>query len=305
MKTGLLGYPISHSLSPAIHNAAYEALGLDWHYDLYPCADRAAFEAVLREALAYPQDFVGFNVTTPYKTVAFEVASEHAPTSQPIQNANVLSVVCPAAPALPFLRSASTDGQGLVAFLEQGAGLTLAGSAVVLCGSGAVARSVLVALLNRQVAGITVVSRNAQQTQERLAALCEAVTITAPPASPATSPTPSLTVIDYRSIASSLAAADLLIDATTVGMNPADEAVFPTDLISPHTVVCDLVYGHGETALIAGAKKQGAQTHNGLGMLIEQAALSIELWAQDRGLIVKAPRELMLAAARKASQVVK
>ncbi|MCL1847769.1 MAG: shikimate dehydrogenase [Coriobacteriia bacterium] len=297
MNAGLLGYPIGHSLSPVIHNAAYQALGLDWQYELYPCADRAAFEAVLSEALANPEDYVGFNVTTPYKALAFEVASEHASTTQLIHNANVLSVVRPAeaiASASACIRSANTDGQGLVAFLERGAGVTLLGSKVVLCGTGAVALSTLATLLGRQVASITVVSRNALQAQVRIGALCGQLAATQEQGAPLPEPV----VIDYQDIAPSLTNADVLIDATTVGMDTADEAVLPTHLIRPHTIVCDLVYGHGETALLKGARQQGAQAYDGLGMLVEQAALTIELWAQEQGLIVEAPRELMLATAR-------
>jgi shikimate dehydrogenase len=91
-RTGLLGYPIGHSLSPAIHNAAYAALGLDWEYGLYPCRDRASFEQVLAEAQREPGTFVGFNVTTPYKPDAHRLCAEHSPFSATTGSTNVISL---------------------------------------------------------------------------------------------------------------------------------------------------------------------------------------------------------------------
>ncbi|MDR0347400.1 MAG: hypothetical protein LBH56_03400, partial [Coriobacteriales bacterium] len=96
MKTGLLGYPIAHSLSPTIHNAAYAALGLDWHYALYPCKDAPAFTRMIREAQAQPEAFVGFNVTTPHKSIAYQTCTEHSPFAAATGSANVLTFLADA-----------------------------------------------------------------------------------------------------------------------------------------------------------------------------------------------------------------
>ena len=82
-------------------------------------------------------------------------------------------------------------------------------------------------------------------------------------------------------------------------MNPADGAIVPVELLRPSMAVVDVVYGHGETALIKAAWEIGARAFDGLGMLIEQAALTIEIWALEQERILEAPRDLMLEAARR------
>ena len=277
-KTGLLGYPIGHSLSPAIHNAAYRALYLDWQYALYPCPDLASFDAILSDVLADPTSFVGLNVTTPWKTAAYEAARAHSPFAGAAQNANVLTVVSHGTqPA--HLSCDNTDGAGLIASLER-EGVTIEGSRVVVCGSGPVATSALQAFTEKQAAAITIVSRDPQKAAK-------------------TVPLSQIRVVDYSEVAQHLVDADILINATTVGMNPSDAPIVSAELLRPTMVVVDVIYGHGETALIKAAREIGARAYDGLGMLIEQAALSIEIWAASQNLKLTAPRTLMLEAAQK------
>ena len=291
MKTGLLGYPIDHSLSPAIHTAAYKALGLDWHYSLYPCPDNGAFETVLGQVLKDPGSYVGLNVTTPYKAAAFKACSDHSSDAHIIESANVITVSGLQASGHAYLKGDNTDGYGLITSLEQEARMRMCDAAVVLCGTGSVAMAALLALLRKQAARVTVVGRDAQIAKGRVNALLERL------ASERKSAPPSLNVIDYGDIAQSLADADVLIDATTLGMKPADEAVVPIDLLRPGLVVYDVVYGHGETALVKGARQIGARAYGGVGMLVEQAARTIEIWAAELELELKAPRGLMLETA--------
>ena len=289
MKVGLLGYPLDHSLSPAIHNAAYQALGLDWHYRLYPCSNQQTFDEVLGGACKEPDAYVGFNVTTPYKAAAYKAASKRSCSAEAAESANVLTVLCQAGSGQPLLSCDNTDGQGLVASLERQAGISVSDSVVILCGTGSVARATLRLLLEKQAAGIVVASRDKQAAQKRVNALLSYSHCPSHAAPPS--------VIDYGEIAQHLAVADVLIDATTVGMASTDEAVVPVELLRQDMVVVDVVYAHGETALIQGARERGAKAFDGLGMLIEQAALSIEIWAQAQGLKLEAPRELMQKAA--------
>ncbi|MDR1183516.1 MAG: shikimate dehydrogenase [Coriobacteriales bacterium] len=344
MKAGLLGYPISHSLSPAIHRAAYAALGLDWEYALYPCADQAAFLRVITEAKREPGAFVGFNVTTPYKVAAWEVCSEHAPSCAVLGNANVLtffreapiyslrptwrpfsrltalndSSISPASPAVvrlarrendspsgaqainrhfpadaacgkPRLRGDNTDGCGLVASLEHEAGVAVTASSVVLCGMGPVALSTLLALIERKAASVIIVSRDPDRARMQLRDFCARLN--------GAFSLPTMRVVGYGEVVESLAVADILIDATSVGMDPTDGPVVPLEALRPELTVLDVVYGHGETALIRGAREVGARAIDGLGMLVEQAALTVELWALEQGRCVEAPREAMRQAA--------
>ncbi|MDR0347793.1 MAG: hypothetical protein LBH56_05415, partial [Coriobacteriales bacterium] len=110
--------------------------------------------------------------------------------------------------------------------------------------------------------------------------------------------------IAYTELAAHLETAHILIDATPVGMASADDAVVPPKLLKQGLlrqglVVFDAVYGHGETALLKNAREVGAVAIDGLGMLIEQAALTIEIWAREQGTPVSAPRTLMRQAALK------
>jgi shikimate dehydrogenase len=295
VKAGLLGYPIAHSLSPTIHQAAYEALGLDWEYGLYPCEDRAAFARALAEAQADPAGFVGFNVTTPYKVDAYKACATHTRFSAAVGNANVITF----SPRRndpsdqPLLVGDSTDGRGLVASLERDGGVAVAGSSVVLCGTGPVALSVLLSLIDAQVASVSVLSRDPHAAREQLRSLCERLT----PERAEALPLPKLSLATYGEAATCLEAADILIDATPVGMNPTDAPVVAPEALKAGLVVLDTVYGHGETALLRAARAVGAVAIDGLGMLIEQAALTIEIWARTQGCPVEAPRALMRHAA--------
>jgi shikimate dehydrogenase len=110
-------------------------------------------------------------------------------------------------------------------------------------------------------------------------------------------PTTLVTAVASTQAAAALAQAEVLIDATPLGMKPGDPAVIPVELLTSCHTVLDVVYGHGLTPLLAGAQLVGAQALDGLGMLVEQAALTIEIWAAARGLILTAPRALMREAA--------
>jgi shikimate dehydrogenase len=290
LKAGLLGFPIDHSLSPAIHNAAYSALELDWDYTLYPAVDVTANAALIAEAQQNPQEFVGFNVTTPYKYEAFAACDQCSFLAETARNANVLT----------FLRSSSlsgllkgdnTDGLGLLAAIRRELGIEPQDSAVVLCGTGPVALSTLLALIRAGAASVSVVSRDPQRGSEQVCKLYNHPE--------GLSNSPRVQVIGYGQLAEHLESADVLINATTVGMNPGDGAVVPLGVLKPELAIFDVVYGHGETALIKHARAIGAKACDGVGMLVEQAALTIEIWAAENGVALEAPRELMYEVAYK------
>jgi shikimate dehydrogenase len=347
MKAGLLGYPIAHSLSPAIHRAAYAELGLDWEYALYPCEDVDAFSRAIakaqgtqklrrgcgaretqetggaqgtgddarethdvRETQGVHGAFVGFNVTTPYKAQAHAACTEHSLFSAVTGSSNVLIFLPNGASGQPRLRGDDTDGRGMVASLEREGGITVAGSSVLLCGTGPVASSALLALISAGASSIVVASRNVaagvervESLQSRLAALQGDATVAL--GSVALGVTtqegslfaPVIQVVDYAQAAACLKTADILIDSTPLGMNPGDGAIVPPEALRPGLVVLDTVYGHGETALLRNVREAGGIAIDGLGMLIEQAALTIELWAEAQGLTLEAPRETMRQAA--------
>jgi shikimate dehydrogenase len=214
------------------------------------------------------------------------------------------------------LRGDNTDGYGLLVSLEREGGVSVAGSSVVLCGTGPVAMSALLALIEARVASVSVIARDLGKGREQLRRLCERLehlgylghqgdltcldsSHPAPFTSehrPEFASLSTTRLVSYDEVATCLETADILIDATSVGMSPSDVAVVPLKALRPDMIVLDVVYGHGETALLKGARVVGAKAIDGLGMLIEQAALTIELWAHARGMQVEAPRELMRQA---------
>jgi len=353
-KTGLLGYPIDHSLSPAMHNAAYEELGLDWHYELYPCADQAALEATVAAARGGANDFLGLNVTSPWKRQAAALASHKSRIVGLTGGANVLSFVGNASNGFAGVSADNTDGCGVVAALTAmlpadnaevgkaamadgdsatplgGAqndatneatakGRTLAGANVVICGSGPVAMAALYELALLPVASVCLLSRDAQAASQAAAALIRRLgeeryrdlanrlqgtimsqmNLAAQKMTQAASqlpPLPKTTALGYESAAEVLAVADVLIDATPTGMQSGAPTLVPAQALHPGLVVLDSVYGHGTSDLVAAARAAGCAAADGLEMLVEQAALSIEHWAATLGLKLTAPRDIMRAA---------
>jgi shikimate dehydrogenase len=309
LKAGLLGYPIEHSLSPVIHRCAYRELGLDWEYELYSCHNLESFSTVLRDAKISPESYVGFNVTTPYKVAAFQAADAFSRFANIAGNANVLTFARGAAAATGekgvTLLADNTDGRGLVESLKRESGRPLKGASVILCGSGAVAMSALLSLLEEEISSVTIACRNVSVCKTRVESVMEAATPRRAEASgtPCTDNNndaeallechPKIQIIELEEAPTSLATADFLIDATTVGMNPKDTSIVPASALHSGLVVLDVVYGHGETALLRAAREAGAQALDGLSMLIEQAALTVELWAKEQGLELEAPREAM------------
>jgi shikimate dehydrogenase len=289
MRTGLVGFPIAHSLSPAIHNAAYEALGLDWRYEAHPCEDAAAFEGLIRRLAADPA-VIGVNVTTPYKTAAFNLADEAADTAAVVCGANVLTFAPPGALAhgRPCMMASFTDGAGLVASIQRDARIPVKGAAVALCGTGPVAAAVLAELLAVGAASVRLLTRD----DERAIALLHRLR----GARMDVSAVRHCRYGDSAAVAQAVSESAVIIDATPLGMHQGDPAVIPVELLNSRHHVFDVVYGHGETALLAGARSNGAAAYDGKGMLVEQAALAIEQWAKACGMDIAAPRDVMYAA---------
>ncbi|MDR0309018.1 MAG: hypothetical protein LBH87_03715 [Coriobacteriales bacterium] len=339
---GLIGNPISHSLSPTIQMAAYRELGLDWDYKLFPCVDAKAARTFVFDVRKPESGFLGLNVTTPYKAVAAELADLASPRVQTIASANVLAFLprgCEAeASASQYLCAETTDGRAAVKVLEA-AGAVWQDTRVVICGSGNVASSILIELVKLPVAEIIMFSRDPEgasaSIQEQLSRfnaiewrgeaeweaeargpeagalhVRAAVTGMQDTGEVVTGPTAAtglqtekllakVRVLAYTEAELILPDAKVLINATSSGMRPDDPPLFKPQLLHRDLNVLDLVYGHGQTQLLLAAHAAGAEAQDGLPLLIEQAALSIEYWASLLKMSLKAPRATMEAAARK------
>ncbi len=271
----ILGHPIGHSKSPVMYNAVYEKAGLDWHYGFADVPTAAEAEAFLAA-----RDFLSLNITTPYKPEAFAAADVKAASASLAHGANVLVNHGGA------LIAYNTDGQGCVAALER-AGVPFAGKSVAVCGTGPTALSILHAVAQAGPADVLLLGRDRDRAHRVMRTYADELgalvgrTVDMPAFKEG-----HLSFAEvykqgdfrfgsYDTSRQALAAADIVIDATPLGMNPGDAAPFDTALLHGGQTVFDVVYGHGETALAKAARAAGCTFFDGAGMLVGQAVVTV------------------------------
>lgn len=261
---GLIGWPVAHSLSPTMQNAAFDHLGLDWKYVSLPVHPDMLASAV--QGLA-ALGFAGANVTAPHKTAVMRQLNGLSEAARQIGAVNTL-LVREDDDGIRTLDGANTDNSGFIRSLQR-ANLPVADEHVVVCGAGGAARAVVFGLLHAGAAQVTILNRNietAQQLGKQFSAIAQGRIIVLPATDE--------TVIESARCAS------LLINATSVGMFPrVDASIWPEVKPMPSGLaVFDLVYTPRETRLLKQAKASCAQTLGGVSMLIEQGAEAFTLW---------------------------
>jgi shikimate dehydrogenase len=246
---GVIGWPVTHSLSPAIHNAAIDALELDLVYVALPVPPGEAAEALvgLRSL-----GFLGVNVTMPHKTDVAHIVGTRT------EDADRLDAVNTVVMTDSGLEGHNTDAPGFDRMLRHDEGFDPAGAEVLLYGAGGAARACALALARGGASRITVALRD----PSRSALLERAVEGLG---------TPVMAVPFDRAPDRE---ADLIVNATPLGAHGED---LPTPALGPGVVVIDLLY-HAVTPILARARDAGATAAGGLGLLLHQAALSFELW---------------------------
>ncbi len=276
-KLYVLGHPVAHSKSPAMYNAVYAKLGLSWNYGLMDCATAEEAEAFLSA-----RDFLSVNVTMPYKPHALAAATARAASAQLAGGANVL------VKAGESLVAYNTDGLGCVAYLER-CGFDFAGARVVVCGTGPTSLAIMHAAAQAGAAEVALLGRDEARAQAALDAYLKLfgklayATFDLPAAKEghrSFRETYEQTLFfagSYEGEGKRIAGASLIVDATPLGMKPEDPAPFDTALLHAGQTVFDVVYGHGETALAAGARAAGACFIDGAGMLVGQAVETVRI----------------------------
>ncbi len=254
------GYPVTHSASPAMHNAAFEATGFDAVYVACAVAPERIAEAISGiRAL----NLLGVNVTVPLKEAVVPLLDAVSETARVIGAVNTI------VNRDGVLWGDSTDGAGFLAALESESVVVNPDARFVVLGAGGSARAVVYALAERGAA-VIVANRNwyrAHQLAKDFAHLPGRVA----PAELGREDT----------IGRALAAgATALINATSVGMSPDDAGMppVPIDALSPNTLVVDLIYRPAETRLLAAARGRGCRTQNGVEMLVRQGATAFTHW---------------------------
>jgi shikimate dehydrogenase len=275
-RLGVLGWPVAHSRSPAIHNAALAALGMhDWRYQRLPVPPRLFAETTYALGSA---GFLGANVTIPHKQAALALASHASSAAREIGAANTLTFA-----ADGTIAAENTDAPGLIAALEHMTDMPTHPRALVL-GAGGSARAVVWALREAGASEVSIWNR----TPERAEELARELGVRATPVAHD---------------------ADLLVNCTSVGLQTPvsversasegealNQLGLTFDQVGNYSYVVDLVYRSGSTQLLAAARAHGAQTVDGLEVLVAQGALSFELWTGR-----KPPLELMQRVAREES----
>jgi shikimate dehydrogenase len=261
---GVIGWPVEHSLSPAIHNAAFAALGMDWIYMPLPVRPGELGTAMDGlEALG----FAGANVTMPHKTEAASLVEELSDDARLLRAANTLIVT------VGSVGGHNTDAPGFDRFLRHDAAFEPAGRTALLYGAGGAARACALALARGGLTSLVVAVRDVAKVDEVRAVLAGfSVQVRGVPLEQAVAHP-----------------ADLVVNATPLGGRGES---LPTPPLASETLVVDLLYEQAVTPLQIAAKEAGATAFGGLGLLLHQAALSFELWTGQ-----VPPLEVMSAAA--------
>ncbi|RAO74488.1 shikimate dehydrogenase [Dyella jiangningensis] len=254
----VFGHPISHSLSPQIHQAFARQFGLELEYRTIDAAP-ADFASAVRQF--FQAGGRGANVTLPHKAAAFELADERSAAAQRAGSANVLTL-------LPEGRLAAhnTDGDGMVRDITERHQVDLRGHTALLLGAGGAAHGAAWALLDAGVETLTIVNR----TPETADALADAI------GDPARAHT------RYWEDLADLGAFDLIVNATSAGVL-GKSLDLPFAIVGNRALCYDLSYGKAATDFLAWARTADARyAFDGLGMLVETAADAFELWHGKR-----------------------
>lgn len=268
---GVIGNPVAHSLSPAMHNAAFAAAKLNYVYVAFRVEDVGACLTGIRAM----DGFRGLSVTIPHKVTAMAHLDVVDPLAKRVGCVNTI------VNEGGRLRGTITDGLGTLRAFEE-AGIALAGRRIVFLGSGGAVRAVAFAIAERGApARLSILGR----TRSRVEALAADLRVVAPD---------KVTTGNLSGdLERALAEHDIIIHGTSLGMHGhgEDQSCVPPGLLRPEHVVFDMVYRPMKTRLIAAAEAAGCTIIRGLEMLLHQAALQFECWTE-----CAAPTDVMRAA---------
>lgn len=274
---GIFGWPVEHSFSPAMHNSAFDNLGMDCAYVPFPVEPdyiEKAVDAIRSLGIS------GVNVTIPHKSSVIRFLDEIS------REARLIGAVNTIVNRNGVLTGYNTDAPGFLKSLEKNAGVSPAGKRVLILGAGGAARAVSIQLAIAGAVEIALTSPVAGEAEGLANSIIES----------------SLDVKvksiswDREEISKYAGDSDILINATPVGMHPRVEEMPPVDFetVTKDLLVCDLIYNPDETMLLREARVHGLKTLNGMGMLLYQGAIAFELWTG-----IEPPIEVMREALQK------
>ncbi|HET7318454.1 MAG TPA: shikimate dehydrogenase [Nitrospirota bacterium] len=257
---GIFGFPVEHTFSPGMHNAAFRKLGMDACYVPFavnPSRLKDAVKAVI------PLGLGGLNITVPHKEKVIAWLDQLSEEARLIGAVNTIEV------KEGRLIGHNTDGRGFIRSLRDGAGFDPKGKSVLIAGAGGAARAVGFCLALAKAEKIAVYDVDAGKAA-RLARDIRRKTGIAAEA------------LSSRMLAAASNEAHCVINATPLGLKKNDPLPLGRELIRPHHLVCDLVYNPPETGLLKAAKDRGARRLPGIGMLLYQGVIAFEQWTGAR-----------------------
>ena len=271
---GIIADPIGHSVSPAMHNAAFKKMGIDYVYIPFRVKGGELGQAI---AGMRALNIRGLNVTIPHKVAVIPLLNEVDNLAQRIGAVNTI------VNDDGVLKGYNTDAAGFLQVLLERE-VESRGKKVVILGAGGASRAISLALVERG-SNLIILNRTvekAKEQAERISRLCHREI--------------QALKLDRENLAEALKNTDILVNTTSVGMSPnIGETPVTADLIKPPVIVCDIVYNPLKTRLLREAEAAGAQAISGIDMLAWQGALAFEKWTG-----LKAPVEVMKEAAIKA-----
>jgi shikimate dehydrogenase len=257
---GIIGYPLGHSLSPPMHNAAFKHLGLDFHYASFPIKPDDLADG-LRGLKSL--NIMGCNVTIPYKEQVIPFLDRLS------EDARMLGAVNTIVNRDGMLWGYNTDSSGFLRSLVEDLGFNIAGKEALILGAGGAARAVAFALARAGIQGMVIANRSIDKGQKLVEDVkgyypCQVLAC----------------LLEPQALREHLASAQLLVNTLPLGMFPHVEEMPPIqpEWLKPALTVCDLIYNPSKTKLLAMAEKRGCTILNGEGMLVYQGAEAFKLW---------------------------
>ncbi|WP_226036967.1 shikimate dehydrogenase [Aquibacillus saliphilus] len=256
LKLGLIGYPISHSLSPWIHDQFMEKLGMDGEYVLYEIT-KSELETTINQFKEKGMD--GFNVTVPYKEAIIPFLDSLHPDAEKIGAVNTVVM------ENGKLKGYNTDGQGYVRSIKQSfPDLVESSKRVLLLGAGGAARGIYRALTNESFKEIDIANRTTEKAKSLLEVNQTGI---------------ETKILSFDQAEDTLANYDLIIQTTSVGMKPyINDQIISLENLRAGTVASDIIYQPIATTFLNNAEKQQGRIHLGHSMLLYQAQLAFQIW---------------------------
>ncbi|MBI5642592.1 MAG: shikimate dehydrogenase [Deltaproteobacteria bacterium] len=275
---GIFGDPVDHTVSPAMHNAAFEALGLDMVYVPFHVRSKPVYELKRAVESIRALNLKGVNVTIPHKERVLKYLDEID------EHAREVGAVNSIVNRNGKLTGYNTDGPGYLLSLKKETGFTPKGKNIIVLGAGGAARSILYSILDKNPRSVVIANRTSRRAEDLSTEFMEKFPVEI-----------HAVKLEKRSIGPYMEKAGLLVNTTSIGMKGNGSFDLPFESLPGDAVVSDIVYVPLDTALLKAAKARRLKTHHGLSMLVGQGAITFELWTGK-----KAPVDIMRGSAMRA-----